>query len=871
LTAASGDNEVHDSALQSKVEEEISIRKQDPEISSREPTAASQMVGDASWNPLGNGDSAPAETTQLASEEKAQRSSSRTSRSTDGEPRKGRKGKKGRNHDKEGDADKAQEEQVEKEPPRPVILAEAPIPSINIWHKRIEAQVAKSKVAPAGSSQAATAAQPAQVEESKKRSATEESTTKQGEAQNGAAGEKLQQRKSVDFSRIADQLPRRSGPRGSRVAEKDEKKGAESLPPVADATLWPDVKAAVAVDEGKKKPQEKTERVEKDGQDEASSSKRSKKEWVAIPYVPTVNFQTPMPQRSSKPRGGARGGRDAGTTRGAHGNAANAHAAPLTSPTADKTPATTNATGSKDSRPREGSGATRANSLPPTSAKRASIDSSFGREMRKPSAPATTDRSRDQASENPWVSHPRRPEHRIMAPLHEVGPADQLEYQSAGAKAENGRADRVDFGQASAEQQQSHFASRHFSDRRGEAGFKGYDNLKEGGMPTPKEQSFSTRERGDGQSRGRGGYRTRGSHNVSVGGHQQTGYSANGQYPGHPLPGRQSAPYSPPAHQNAFGNAYGAGSTRGGGRGSGRGNSGAAGYGRVNANGAAPTKMAPINTGNVGYDYQMQQYATYPPMHQPPVYDAGVLPLLTLQVEYYLSVDNLCKDTWLRKHMDSQGFVPFNLIAGFNRVKDLAPDVEHIRLACENSDKMDYVQGEDGIERLRARELWDRFVLPMEERVEEARNDGPSQLWSRSRHSRPMYGAPMLPLGYHATSPTMFPGNYPTEEQMYQQPYMNGAHYDTSMKGGDVNGHRYAQETQLSATVPEFSPGVQTPFTLEGATTFSDEQIEGLMVMVNEDKKKSSSPPKQTEAAIVNGTGSSFEHQTNGVTQGAGR
>jgi la-related protein 1 len=117
----------------------------------------------------------------------------------------------------------------------------------------------------------------------------------------------------------------------------------------------------------------------------------------------------------------------------------------------------------------------------------------------------------------------------------------------------------------------------------------------------------------------------------------------------------------------------------------------------------------------------------------------------------------------------------------------------------------------------------------------------------------------------------MFPGNYPTEEQMYQQPYMNGAHYDTSMKGGDVNGHRYAQETQLSATVPEFSPGVQTPFTLEGATTFSDEQIEGLMVMVNEDKKKSSSPPKQTEAAIVNGTGSSFEHQTNGVTQGAGR
>jgi hypothetical protein len=68
------------------------------------------------------------------------------------------------------------------------------------------------------------------------------------------------------------------------------------------------------------------------GQDDASSSKK-KKGWVAIPYVPTVNFQTPMPQRSSKPRGGARGGRKAGLSRGTHNNATSPT---VTSPTTNK-------------------------------------------------------------------------------------------------------------------------------------------------------------------------------------------------------------------------------------------------------------------------------------------------------------------------------------------------------------------------------------------------------------------------------------------------------------------------------------------------------------------------------------------------------
>ncbi|OCK78937.1 hypothetical protein K432DRAFT_279072, partial [Lepidopterella palustris CBS 459.81] len=49
---------------------------------------------------------------------------------------------------------------------------------------------------------------------------------------------------------------------------------------------------------------------------------------------------------------------------------------------------------------------------------------------------------------------------------------------------------------------------------------------------------------------------------------------------------------------------------------------------------------------------------------------------LTCVREYYFSVDNLCKDMFLRKRMDSKGFVLLSVIAEFNRIKQLTPDIE---------------------------------------------------------------------------------------------------------------------------------------------------------------------------------------------------
>jgi la-related protein 1 len=365
--------------------------------------ASTADSGHASHSPIDQSTDAD-HTARHLTDDLTTRSLSRTSRSPgDGDAKKARKGgKKAKSSERGSDVEKEADD--EKEPPKPILLSEAPIPTVNIWQKRIEAQAAKVKPAPSTNGPAVTTNTNVSDDDTKKRNpvAAEEADSPRG-ATNGVKGDKPP-RKSAEFSRGNDQPPRRNGPRGSRAAEKEEKLVTEPLPPVADATLWPDPKSAAATDDGKRKPQDSLSKVE---QDETAPSKRPKEKWVAMPYVPTVNFQTPIPQRTSKPRGGARGGREAGARGGAHSNsAAPSSTATATSPGADKPSATGGAaTGAgKETRQREGSGPTRANSLPPSASKRTSIDSTFSREMRKPSAPAATDRSRDQPADGPAVS-----------------------------------------------------------------------------------------------------------------------------------------------------------------------------------------------------------------------------------------------------------------------------------------------------------------------------------------------------------------------------------------------------------------------------------------------------------------------------------
>lgn len=403
-SVASTAPETRDTEQATRTQIEDGLTKQDSEVSSAigsNPPAVSTMeqsgktVEEATAKPT---DSQSQHRSQ--SEDKASRSTSRTSRFNDSaDGRKGRKGKKGRSGDKDAQSDQNQEEDAEKvkETPKPVILTEAPLPAVNPWAKRMEAQKAAVQAKIASDS-------PATDGELKQNPSLEEASVR-SPISNGVTGDKWVQKKPAEASRPADQAPRRSGPRGSRAGDKDEKSTA-ALPSVADPSSWPDPKSAAEREQPARKTQEKTDAVEKDSLDEAGPTR--KKTWEKLEIVHSVVFETQLPPlRGSKPRGGSRGGREAGSMRGSHPAATTAAPQPSASSVSDKAASPGGSTGPKNvaTRPVEGGVPSRAGSQPQPSqmSKRGSIDAA-SRDQRKPSMPGSAEQARDTSIDASSVS-----------------------------------------------------------------------------------------------------------------------------------------------------------------------------------------------------------------------------------------------------------------------------------------------------------------------------------------------------------------------------------------------------------------------------------------------------------------------------------
>ncbi|KAJ6829565.1 la-related protein 1C isoform X1 [Iris pallida] len=94
----------------------------------------------------------------------------------------------------------------------------------------------------------------------------------------------------------------------------------------------------------------------------------------------------------------------------------------------------------------------------------------------------------------------------------------------------------------------------------------------------------------------------------------------------------------------------------------------------------------------------------------PPIYFPALDPQraqLLKQIDYYFSAANLCKDLYLRKKMDEQGWVPITVIAGFNRVMQLTNNLQYILETVRLSTIVE-VQGE----KIRKRNDWMQWLLP---------------------------------------------------------------------------------------------------------------------------------------------------------------
>lgn len=193
---------------------------------------------------------------------------------------KGRKGKKGEKGEKK-------EAEKEKEPPKP--LKEAPLPTVNIWQQRADQQ--KSHVKPA--------AAPLTNGASKKSSAEGRPSTAENKPKVRDEDKAASLRK--DTRADAD----KKGGKG-KPFDKDAKlsSSAMPLPPTQDQESWPTPETAV--DEDRKKAQEKTEKERKDS---APNGTTGKHEWVKVPYTPSVVFSTPLPNAANSRRGGRPGGR----------------------------------------------------------------------------------------------------------------------------------------------------------------------------------------------------------------------------------------------------------------------------------------------------------------------------------------------------------------------------------------------------------------------------------------------------------------------------------------------------------------------------------------------------------------------------------
>ncbi|KAI7738349.1 hypothetical protein M8C21_008412 [Ambrosia artemisiifolia] len=109
---------------------------------------------------------------------------------------------------------------------------------------------------------------------------------------------------------------------------------------------------------------------------------------------------------------------------------------------------------------------------------------------------------------------------------------------------------------------------------------------------------------------------------------------------------------------------------------------------------------------------QPQQAMPFGAPIQPQMYYPGPDPLLYAnivnQIDFYFSNDNLVRDTFLRRNMDEQGWVPVGLIAGFKKVSYLTDNVQLILDAMRTSTVVE-VQGD----KLRRRNDWMKWIMPV--------------------------------------------------------------------------------------------------------------------------------------------------------------
>jgi len=609
-------------------------------------------------------------------------------------------------------------------------LLEAPPPAVNIWKMRADEQKAKIKASPASAINGVHA--PATGSTKKSEMAVQD---KSGAEAKGKAREELPSSRK-DAKGEADA---RKGVKG-RLADKDTRVPTGSLAPLPnrDQESWPT--PDTAIDENRKKAQERGEKTEKERKEGASSGKH---EWVKVPYTPSVVFNTPLPNAANARRGGRPGGRG-GVQNSGRPTGTLANGAVHTEKACPDSGAIPN--GEQPRRERS-EGAVLQEITP--KAKRNGLAASS---TLNPEAPVVNGDANNRVSEN-FPSDAETHARGGVASASVQGHSSSGSRQFANNRTNKGR--RGDHSGATERWRDDGGSPTkdHSSDNRRAPAAQPADAAGEGERRAPfhqdgphghhsKQGRYNAFSGGRGE-RGRGG--GRGSRSSYSNGHQ----FANGHQSTQSSFSLPMGPRSPtvfnPENNSFFSQSQGKYSRNT--------------HRSQSVTAADPYRFPPYSNGPAATmpGYPVYDYSMMPPMSPVAYSNYGaeqysLFAMITTQLEYYFSLDNLLKDMYLRRHMDSQGFVSLEFIAGFNRIKNLSSDLELVKLVCQQSSTIEYRTCEHGQDRLRRRDGWEQWVLSMDERDESARNEGPKEL-----HQPPV----PQPTGFEQPAP-------------FHNPYSNG-------------------------------------------------------------------------------------------------
>ena len=185
-------------------------------------------------------------------------------------------------------------------------LKAAPIPTVNIWAQRSQTFQAKLK------EQAAQRQPVAAIPQSKPRpsaSASDDSRRKTPGRDNVNGDTTSTPSGRVNANDRVSRQPPNTEISPKSTTRTNEGSVAQQLPPV-DAESWPTPETAIVDASRRSSTREQGER----GEATDTRPSNRKKEWTAMPFVPSVKFETQMPgaaRRGGRPansRGGGRGG-----------------------------------------------------------------------------------------------------------------------------------------------------------------------------------------------------------------------------------------------------------------------------------------------------------------------------------------------------------------------------------------------------------------------------------------------------------------------------------------------------------------------------------------------------------------------------------